>query len=374
MARETARSYRLSRWEQIRYVIWPTTLPYLMTGVRLAAAVALDSHHHRGAGDRNARPRQGAFRGPDQRRLRDHVCLCGRHRNHRRGRQCACACARARGHALAFLLARGSLVMNTDRAMQIVRQTAMAMGLPALLFAAWWISSSGSESIFFPPLSKILRVFAEVWFSPRISHDVVPSMVRFFIGYLSAVALGLVLGIPIGASRRMRQVLEPVSRILARDPSAGAGADFHAVCRHRRHDEDAGDRLRLRLAGAAQYGRRRARPGQRAGGGHLLLSHRHGRPALAFRAAGRKSADLCRHAAGAVDRHHSHGHQRDVRRQQRTRLRAGAVPARLRHPEMWTGIILLGLIGILLAFIFRLVENWLLAWYFGFRRSQRESS
>ncbi len=41
MARETARSYRLSRWEQIRYVIWPTTLPYLMTGVRLAAAVAL---------------------------------------------------------------------------------------------------------------------------------------------------------------------------------------------------------------------------------------------------------------------------------------------------------------------------------------------
>jgi ABC-type nitrate/sulfonate/bicarbonate transport system permease component len=41
LARETARSYRLSRWEQIRYVIWPTTLPYLMTGVRLAAAVAL---------------------------------------------------------------------------------------------------------------------------------------------------------------------------------------------------------------------------------------------------------------------------------------------------------------------------------------------
>jgi ABC-type nitrate/sulfonate/bicarbonate transport system permease component len=41
VARETARSYGLGRWAQIRYVIWPTTLPYLMTGVRLAAAVAL---------------------------------------------------------------------------------------------------------------------------------------------------------------------------------------------------------------------------------------------------------------------------------------------------------------------------------------------
>jgi ABC-type nitrate/sulfonate/bicarbonate transport system permease component len=41
VARETARSYGLGRWAQIRYVIWPTTLPYLMTGIRLAAAVAL---------------------------------------------------------------------------------------------------------------------------------------------------------------------------------------------------------------------------------------------------------------------------------------------------------------------------------------------
>ncbi len=41
MARETARSYGLGTWAQIRYVTWPTTLPYLMTGIRLAAAVAL---------------------------------------------------------------------------------------------------------------------------------------------------------------------------------------------------------------------------------------------------------------------------------------------------------------------------------------------
>jgi ABC-type nitrate/sulfonate/bicarbonate transport system permease component len=41
VARETARSYGLGTLAQIRYVVWPTMLPYLMTGVRLAAAVAL---------------------------------------------------------------------------------------------------------------------------------------------------------------------------------------------------------------------------------------------------------------------------------------------------------------------------------------------
>jgi ABC-type nitrate/sulfonate/bicarbonate transport system permease component len=41
VADETARSYGLGLWARIRYVLWPTALPYVMTGVRLAAAVAL---------------------------------------------------------------------------------------------------------------------------------------------------------------------------------------------------------------------------------------------------------------------------------------------------------------------------------------------
>lgn len=41
VARETAASYRLGRWSRARYLVWPTTLPYAMTGIRLAASVAL---------------------------------------------------------------------------------------------------------------------------------------------------------------------------------------------------------------------------------------------------------------------------------------------------------------------------------------------
>ncbi|WP_306370611.1 ABC transporter permease [Nocardiopsis sp. CC223A] len=41
VAEQTALSYGLGRLARIRHVVWPTTLPYLMTGLRLAASVGL---------------------------------------------------------------------------------------------------------------------------------------------------------------------------------------------------------------------------------------------------------------------------------------------------------------------------------------------
>ncbi|AYC37280.1 ABC transporter permease [Streptomyces griseorubiginosus] len=41
VADETARSYGLGTWARILHVLWPSALPYVFTGVRLAAAVAL---------------------------------------------------------------------------------------------------------------------------------------------------------------------------------------------------------------------------------------------------------------------------------------------------------------------------------------------
>jgi ABC-type nitrate/sulfonate/bicarbonate transport system permease component len=40
-------------------------------------------------------------------------------------------------------------------------------------------------------------------------------------------------------------------------------------------------------------------------------------------------------------------------------------------PEMWSGILLLGLLGVVLSLVFRLFENRVLAWYYGLRRAQR---
>ena len=41
VARDTARSFRFGPVRRVRSVLWPTALPYVMTGFRLAAAVAL---------------------------------------------------------------------------------------------------------------------------------------------------------------------------------------------------------------------------------------------------------------------------------------------------------------------------------------------
>jgi ABC-type nitrate/sulfonate/bicarbonate transport system permease component len=41
VARDTAAAYRLPGWARIRYLIWPTALPYAVTGIRLATSVAL---------------------------------------------------------------------------------------------------------------------------------------------------------------------------------------------------------------------------------------------------------------------------------------------------------------------------------------------
>ncbi len=41
VADETARSFRFGAWARVRYVLWPTALPFVFTGIRLAASVAL---------------------------------------------------------------------------------------------------------------------------------------------------------------------------------------------------------------------------------------------------------------------------------------------------------------------------------------------
>ena len=42
-------------------------------------------------------------------------------------------------------------------------------------------------------------------------------------------------------------------------------------------------------------------------------------------------------------------------------------------PDMWTGILVLGLLGFLLSVVFRLVERRVLGWYHGLRASARRS-
>ena len=103
-------------------------------------------------------------------------------------------------------------------AVALARRAAIVLALPAALIATWWITSANSQSFYFPPLRTILATFVDLWFSPQAVPNVVPSLLRFAIGYFAAALLGIAVGIPVGASRNLRNMLEPVLEFLRAIP------------------------------------------------------------------------------------------------------------------------------------------------------------
>lgn len=82
--------------------------------------------------------------------------------------------------------------------------------LPVALVIAWWFWSARSTSLYFPPLSDILRSFAHTWFGAGFVEDVVPSLRNFFVGYIVGSVIGVVLGVAIGRVGWLRWLLTPI--------------------------------------------------------------------------------------------------------------------------------------------------------------------
>jgi ABC-type nitrate/sulfonate/bicarbonate transport system permease component len=100
---------------------------------------------------------------------------------------------------------------------QRLRWLAATLGLPAALLVIWWLWSDGSESFYLPPLRKILVAFGPTW-SPRLTSDVGPSVLRLLAGYAGAVIVGVGLGVPLGARPRLRALLEPALELFRAIP------------------------------------------------------------------------------------------------------------------------------------------------------------
>jgi ABC-type nitrate/sulfonate/bicarbonate transport system permease component len=253
----------------------------------------------------------------------------------------------------------------------LVRRIAVLLALPAALIATWWITSAGSQSFYFPPLQTIVETFVKLWLSPQAVPNVVPSLLRFAIGYFAAAFLGIVIGIPVGASRNLRNTLEPVLEFLRAIPPpvlipvlilfAGIGDEMkilvivfgcvwpvllNTVAGVRALDEVLEDVVRC------------YRIGPLARLWHFVLP---GASPQIFTGL-RQSLSLGVILMVVSEMFAaSNGIGFALVQYQRT----------FAIPEMWSGIILLGLIGIALSLIFRAVEAWLLAWYHGVRRTQR---
>lgn len=251
------------------------------------------------------------------------------------------------------------------------KRALLTLGLPVVLVAAWWLATANSTSFFWPPLSRILGIFGETWFEGRLLSDVLPSLIRLAVGYLLALGLGVGLGVAIGSSRTLRAVVEPVLEFFRAIPPpvlvpiiilfAGIGDGMKVIVivsgcvwpvllntieGVRGLDEV------LRDTSSVYRLRRRSRL--------LHLTLRGASPQIATGARQALSIGIILMVISEMFAA-SNGVGFTIIQFQRS----------FAIPQMFSGIILLGLIGVLLALVFRFVESRALAWYTGLRRSQR---
>ena len=85
-----------------------------------------------------------------------------------------------------------------------------SLGLPFLLLVIWGISSTIAPAKFFPSPIVIAQTFVETWVGPAFFIDVLPSLGRLALGIVLAVVCGIVAGTVIGLVRWLRELLEPM--------------------------------------------------------------------------------------------------------------------------------------------------------------------
>jgi ABC-type nitrate/sulfonate/bicarbonate transport system permease component len=254
------------------------------------------------------------------------------------------------------------------------RRALLAAGLPLALLTLWWVVSADSQSFYLPPLREILETFASVWLGPRLVDDVLPSVLRLLAGFALATVLGVGLGVVVGSSRRLRATLEPVLEFLRAIPPpvlvpifilvAGIGTTMkvlvivsgcvwpillNTVEGVRARDEVLEDTCRA-------YGIR----------GAARLRH------LVLRAASPQIVTGMRQALsiGII--------LMVISEMFAASSGLGFTIIQFQRgfaiPEMWSGVLLLGLLGVALSLGFRVFERQVLSWYHGPRRAQRGPS
>lgn len=255
----------------------------------------------------------------------------------------------------------------------ILRRAVIILGLPVVLVATWWYASADSSNFLWPPLSRILTTLRDTWLGPRLLDDLLPSVLRFAAGYGGALVLGIGLGVLIGANRRLRALVEPVLEFLRAIPPPvlipiiiilGAGIG-HTM------------KVTVIIAGCIWP---------------ILLNTVEG-----VRAVDDVLADTCRTYRIRGVRRLRHLVLRSASPQIMTGARQ-ALPIGIilmvisemwaanegigftvvqfqrsfRYPEMWSGVVVLGVLGVVLSVLFRLVDRRVLRWYHGIRAVQKE--
>ncbi|MFI9168752.1 ABC transporter permease [Streptomyces lincolnensis] len=245
--------------------------------------------------------------------------------------------------------------------------------LPVILLAVWWAASDSSTDVYWPPLRTILKTFPDVWTADRLRTDAVPSILRLTAGYATAAVVGVALGTVIGSYRRVRAVCEPVLEFLRAVPPpvlvpvimlfAGIGHTMKIlviaigcvwpILLNTVEGVRAVDSVMAETArsyGVKGFARLR----------HVVLPSASPQIFAGLRQA--LSIGIILMVISEMFAA-SNGLGFTVVQFQRG----------FAIPDMWTGILVLGLLGFLLSVVFQLVERRVLGWYHGLRATTRRS-
>ncbi|MEV4147684.1 ABC transporter permease [Amycolatopsis sp. NPDC049691] len=250
------------------------------------------------------------------------------------------------------------------------------IALPVVLLVIWWFASASSQSLYFPPLSRIAGAFPDTWVAggsgSRLVTDVLPSLARLAGGFAIAVALGVGAGLLIGSSPALRALTEPILEIFRVIPPpaivpllvALAGIDnlikvlvivfgcvwpilLNTVAGVRAVDPVLSETARCYgITGPARVRK-------------LIL--RSASPQIVTGMRQALSLGIILMVVSEMFAA-SNGLGFTVVQFQRT----------FAIPEMWTGIIVVGLLGVCLSLAFRFVVRRVLGWYEGLRQAHRQ--
>jgi ABC-type nitrate/sulfonate/bicarbonate transport system permease component len=251
-------------------------------------------------------------------------------------------------------------------------QVGYALGLPVLLILLWWWRTTSAPNFFYPTPPQLWHTFWDTWASSRFSQDFLPSIGRLALGIVATIVLGVLLGVLIGSFRWLRVLTEPVLEFFRAVPPPVlvpvlmlligintqmrviviiSGAIWPVLLNTvegvRAVDQVLSDTARTyRIGGFARY-RYLVLPGA---GPQIMAGIRQ---CLSISLILMVISEMFGSSSGLGF---------TIVLFQRTFAVA----------QMWSGIVVLGLIGFALSVIFQIVERRVLRWYFGQREVQRE--
>jgi ABC-type nitrate/sulfonate/bicarbonate transport system permease component len=79
----------------------------------------------------------------------------------------------------------------------------------AVLIAVWWAWSAGSRSLYFPPLEKVVKALWTQWVTGPARADLGSSLEHLIVGYAIAAAFGVGLGMALWSLRYAREATVP---------------------------------------------------------------------------------------------------------------------------------------------------------------------